>query len=114
MTSQFQPTEEEARLILELERGINRELGDEGYYDVMDEFDLEEDPTLPTISLPTLITRPTRPITLLTPRTTAPTDFPPWTRPPSDFTRPPTDFVHPRAVDQGQGGPLFGLHEAPI
>lgn len=57
----------------------------------MDELDLEEGPTLSTISLPTLLTRP---VTLPPPRTTAP-------------TRAPTDILYRRAVDQGEGGPLF-------
>lgn len=34
-------------MIFELERGINEELGDEGYYDVVDELDLQERVTRP-------------------------------------------------------------------
>ena len=64
---------------------------------MVDELDLEENPTLSTISLPTLLTRP---VTLPPPRTTAPTGFIPR-------TRAPTDILYPRAVDQGEGGPLF-------
>ena len=73
---------------------------------MMDEFDLEDSPTLPTISLPTLITHPAHPVTLLPPWTRPPGDFTPWTTPPSDFTpwtRPPGDYILPRAVDLGSG-----------
>lgn len=42
----------ETQLILELERGINEELGDEGYYDVMDKLDVQESLTRPVYMYP--------------------------------------------------------------
>lgn len=39
-------------MILELERGINEELGDEGYYDVMDKLDVQESLTHPVYMYP--------------------------------------------------------------